>query len=533
MNRNRFANTGMLSRFILRLNRIRIPLWIIGLVLFTLMIPPALESLYGTQQDRDVLTETMANPAMTAMLGTGDLDNYTIGAMTAHQMILMTAVIVGLMAILLVTRHTRADEEEGRIEIIRSLPAGRLSYLNATIIVISSTFIVLALITALGLYALNIESMDLEGSFLYGAALGGTGLFFTGVTAIFAQLSESSRGTIGWSIAILIISYLFRAITDISNDALTWLSPLGWVTKAEVYSSNNWEPVILMLVISIVLFIIGNYLNSIRDLAQGFIPAKPGRRFASRFLRSPIGLAFRLQRTGFISWAIGLYVLGASYGSIFGDLESFFEGNDMYQQMLQQAEDASIVEQFIPTLMIVLSLIATIPSVMAMNKLRAEEKKGRLEHLLVRAVSREQLIGSYLVLAVVNGFVMLSLSAIGLWSAATAVMKEGMEFGMIYSAALVYFPAMLVMIGIVAFLNGAAPRFTNWIWAYFLYSFFVLYLGNLFQFPDWVGKLSPFGHVPQVPIEDATFMPLFVLSIIAVGLMSVSFGGFRKRDVQS
>ncbi len=45
----------------------------------------------------------------------------------AHQMLLLTAMAVGIMSILLVTRHTRADEEDGRIEMIRSLPAGRLA----------------------------------------------------------------------------------------------------------------------------------------------------------------------------------------------------------------------------------------------------------------------------------------------------------------------------------------------------------------------------------------------------------------------
>ena len=49
-----------------------------------------------------------------------------------------------------------------------------------------------------GLYALGIESMDLEGSLLYGAALGATGIFFTAVTAIFAQLSENSEGRLGY-----------------------------------------------------------------------------------------------------------------------------------------------------------------------------------------------------------------------------------------------------------------------------------------------------------------------------------------------
>lgn len=528
-----FSNTGKLSRFILRLDRIRAPLWIIGLALFSLIVPPAYDSLYPTQEDRDTMVETMANPAMTAMMGTGDLENYTIGAMTAHQMLVMTAVLAGLMAILLVTKHTRADEEDGRIEMIRSLPVGRLSYLNATLLVTSGTFITLALVTGFGLYGLGIESLDLEGSLLYGAVLGGTGLVFTGITAIFAQISESSRGTIGWSIAILLFAYLFRAVTDISNEALSWLSPIGWASKAEVYSSNNWGPIVLMVGVSIILFIIANYLNSIRDLEQGFIAAKPGRSFASRFLQSPIGLAFRLQRTGFISWAIGMFVLGASYGSIFGDLESFFEGNEMYMQMLQLSEGSSIAEQFIPTLMIVISLIATVPAVMAMNKLRGEEKKNRLDHLLGRAVSRYKLIGSYVVIAIVNGFVMISLSAIGLWSAATSVMEEGFDFGMIYGAAIVFYPAMLVMIGIVALLNGLLPRLTYFIWIYFIYSFFVLYLGNLMQFPEWIGKLSPFGYVPKVPIEDATFMPMFLLTVLAIVLMAISFVCFRRRDIEN
>src|SRR5690606_41244689 len=63
---------------------------------FTLIVPPAFENLYETQQERDAITETMVNPAITAMLGTGDFDNYTTGAMTAHNMLVMTAVIVGL-----------------------------------------------------------------------------------------------------------------------------------------------------------------------------------------------------------------------------------------------------------------------------------------------------------------------------------------------------------------------------------------------------------------------------------------------------
>lgn len=529
---NFFANTLKLCKLMIRLDRIRVPLWLLGISFFTLIVPPAFEELYGNQAEREVIAQTMANPAMTAMLGHGDLENYTFGAMMTHQMLLMTAVVAGLMSILLVSRHTRADEEDGRLELIQSLPVGRLSYLNASLIVTLGTSILLALINGFGLYSLGIESMDLEGSLLYGAALGGTAMFFAGVTAVFAQLSESSRGTIGFSIAILLLSYLFRAITDVSNETLSWLSPLGWVTKTEAYSANNWIPIMLMIIASLLLFVLANYLNSIRDLERGFISSRPGRSHASSLLQSPIGLAFRLQRTGFISWAIGLYILGASYGSVLGDLESFFEGNELLDQLLRPEDGLTIVEQFMPMLIIVNALIATIPPIMAMNKIRGEEKKSRLDQLLGTSLSRTKLMGSYYILSIINGFAMLSLTAFGLWSAGVISMEGDLSFGEIYQSTLAYYPAVLVMIGITVCLIGWLPKFTSVIWMYLLYAFIVLYFGGLFQLSDWLGKLSPFGFIPQVPVEELTFLPLFLLTVIALLLTAIGFVGFNKRDIE-
>lgn len=207
-----------------------------------------------------------------------------------------------------------------------------------------------------------------------------------------------------------------------------------------------------------------------------------------------------------------MFVLGASYGSVLGDLESFFADNDAMKQLLKPTEGLTLVEQFIPMLMIVISLLATVPPVMAMNKLRGEEKKERVVHLLSRAVSRSRLLGSYFVISVLNGLLMISLGALGLWSAGDAVVEGGLSFGMIFEATLSYYPAMLVMISLAVFLIGFLPRFTGFIWLYVLYSFVVLYLGGLFQFSDWVGSISPFGHVPQTPIEE--FSVILAASIV-------------------
>jgi ABC-2 type transport system permease protein len=90
-----YAKTGVLSKFIVRRDRLWIPLWIIGISFFTLIVPIAFADLYPSQQDRDAMAETMRNPAMTAMVGPGDLNHYTIGAMTAHQMLLFTRLSSG------------------------------------------------------------------------------------------------------------------------------------------------------------------------------------------------------------------------------------------------------------------------------------------------------------------------------------------------------------------------------------------------------------------------------------------------------
>ena len=527
-----FANTARLTRFIIRQDRWRITFWIIGITLATLSVPLAFLELYGSEEQRAVMALTMENPAMIAMVGTADLTKYTIGVMTAHQMLLLTAVVVGLMNILLVARHTRGDEEDGRLEMIRSLPVGRLSTVHATIIVYIFVNLLLAVICGFGLYALSIDSMDLEGSLLYGATLGATGIFFTGITTLFAQLSENARGTIGLSIAFLLVAYMLRAIGDVSHETLSWISPLGWVTKTEAYGANQWSFIALLIGMAIVVFIITYLLNAKRDVGAGLLPSKPGKAHASTFLQSPVGLSFRLQRVGFISWAIGMFVLGASYGSVLGDLDSFFEGNELLEQMIASEDGSSAAEQFIPIIMMVMAIIATIPPIISMNKLLAEEKKNRLEQLLAKAISRTRLMASFLATAVLNSFVMLSLAAIGLWATGSTVMEDPFSFLEFYRMGIVYYPAILLVLGLAVGIIGWLPRFSIIVWLYVLYSFIVVYLGELFQFSDIVVQLSPFGHIPQLPLEDIRWLPITTLCSISVLLTLLGFVGYNKRDLQ-
>lgn len=528
-----FANTGLIIRFILKRDRVRIPVWILSIAIFTIAIALMLPNLYTSSLEREIMAETMKNPAITVMLGPGyGLDNYTDGAMMAHFMLVFTALATGIMGILLTVRHTREDEEEGRIEMIRSLPVGALSPLTATIIMITIVNIVLTVIVGFGLYSLGFESMDLEGSFLYGASIGVIGIYFAALTGLFAQLSTNSRSTLGYSFTFLIAAYIVRGIGDIEYEILSLISPLGLILRTEVYVSNNWWPVFATLGQSILLFALSLYLNSIRDLGAGFIPARPGRKYASSLLSSPLGLSIRLQRTSIIAWTVGMYVLGVSYGSILGDLEGFLDTSGVLLKMLPESADYSITERFITMLMTILSILGSIPVLLYVLKLKSEEKKARTAHLLARAVSKNSLIGSYTLIGLVAAPITQLMSVLGLWSAAIFVMDNLVSMDILFKSALAHLPAMWIMVGLAVLLIGYLPNLTGLSWLYLGYSFFVVYMGEMLQLPDWMSNLSPFGHIPQIPMEEFSLVKMLVLIAITAILIVAGFVGYNTRDLE-
>src|SRR5699024_3244365 len=232
-----------------------------------------------------------------------------------------------------------------------------------------------------------------------------------------------------------------------------------------------------------------------------------------------------------ISWAVGLFLLGLSYGSVFGDLETFFQDNEMIQQMFAPIKGVSLTEQFITLLMTIIAIISTIPSLMTMLNLIREERKNRMEHLLSRAVSRTKLLGSSLVISIFTSFLMVSLSAIGLWAAGAATMDEPIKLSTIYQAATVYLPAIWLMISVAILLIGFLPKFTILIWVYLIYSFIVVYLGGLLDFPDWLNNLSPYGHIPELPVEEFSVMKSLVFIFLVIMISIIGCYGYRRRDI--
>ena len=530
-----FYNTWILVKLALRRERITSCVWIILTAGLTAMLVIGLGEAMDYESRMQMLP-VIENPAMIAMMGPIiGIDNFTPGAMYTTFMLLFTAIAVVIMNIMLVVRHTRADEEKGRYEVLRSLPTGRLANLNAAIILAIIINAILAILTGLLMFAVGDESMCFNGSMLWGALLGSVGLFFAAVAAVFAQVSSSSKGASGYSLFVMGFFYLLRAVGDVGMEVLSLISPLGLILRGEAYVSNNWLPVFVLIGLGGITTAIAYRFNITRDIDQGLLPDRKGSATGGMLLKSPFGFTLKLSKAGLIIGCITMFVLAGSYGTILGDIDGFLETNEFYSQLILWVDDIPTPVLFVGTIHYMMAMITLIPMILYVMRVRSEEKDVRAELVIATPVCKYKYLGGFAFISFVSGIILQFLVALGLWLSAYGVLDDISEFPLdtIIIGSMVYIPALWVMIGLLIFLIGILPKATGVIWA--IYGMFFLFglLGGMDIFPQWLTNISPFTYIAQYPMEDINWLSMILLVIIATVLTIVGFMGYRRRDVKA
>lgn len=121
------TGTGRLVRLALRRDRFLLPLWVGVLGLVPMLYVSATDELYPDAAGlREYYMSVVANPSLMAMNGPAYAPS--LGAMVMWRAGILT-VIVGVVSLLLVVRHTRTEEDAGRKELLGSAVAGRQAHL--------------------------------------------------------------------------------------------------------------------------------------------------------------------------------------------------------------------------------------------------------------------------------------------------------------------------------------------------------------------------------------------------------------------
>jgi len=345
------------------------------------------------------------------------------------------------------------------------------------------------------------------------------------------------------------------------NHPLSVISPLGLINRAAPYAAGyeSWIPVWITLGVAIVIAAIAYRLNSMRDIDQGIIPARPGRAAASPLLRTSTGLSFRLLRTPLIWFAIGMFVLGAGYASVLGEIDEFVAQNDFYRDLLLvpagidfevmdgmsseelvsamnavvSAAGFTLTELFASMVNNMMALFTLVAPLLFILRAKAEEKSMRTELILATPVCRMKYLGAFACLAFIAAVLLQFLLALGLFSTAQALLPnpDDLSFGFLFEASMVYVPALWVMTALTVLLVGLLPKAIGAIWGYYGYSFIVVFIGRMDIFPSWLRYTTPIGFVPQLPMDETNFAVLALLTAAALILTMAGLVFYRKRDI--
>jgi ABC-2 type transport system permease protein len=100
-------------------------------------------------------------------------------------------------------------------------------------------------------------------------------------------------------------------------------------------------------------------------------------------------------------------------------------------------------------------------------------------------------------------------------------------------AALAYWPAVMVFVGVAVALFGWLPRLAIPLsWGVLAAMWFVVLIGEALNLPGWLLELLPFSATPYLPYEPLTWAPLVLMTLAAGALAWVGLDRFARRDVQ-
>lgn len=522
------TGTWRFVREFLRRDRWMLLWWGLGAALLYWSQAVSVDTLYATQAEFDRAAASMeGNAAFIAMTGPVRSLN-TIGGQVAWQATAFGAVVAGLMSMFLVGRHTRAEEESGRDELVRSAAVGRFATTTAAFVTALLANILLGVLVA---GSLIVYPLAVEDSVALGVGVALCGAVFTGTALIAAQLTSSTRGMYGLAGTFIGVCYALRAIGDLGSPVLTWLSPIGWYQAMHAFSGVRWWPALLLVVASGAAGVAAYAIFLRRDFGSGVLAARPGPDRAGPTLHHASGLAWRLQRGSVIGWTFGLLAAGMAYGSLGNDVGDLIGDSQTTRDMFLQG-GGTMVRAFYATSILTLALVVCGFAISSVQRPHGEEDTGRVESLLATALHRRDwLLGHVAVTVAGTGAVLLA-GGLGLGVGFALVTGETDALTRYALPMLGYLAPVLVLASLAQACYGLLPRLMPLVWLPLLFCVVVMMFGELFRMPQWLQGVSPFEHMALVPAQDFRWAPFVALLAVAVGFSAVGQAAFWRRDIR-
>lgn len=493
--------------------------------------------IYKTRAQRDALAAAYGtNRATSALFGPAP-QLQTVAGFTVFK-IAMTLMILGAVwGLLTSTRLLRGEEDNGRWELLLAgqttrggAAAQALGGLGAGVFTLWAITGLITVLTGLD-SSVNIAA----GPALYFAlAMAATAVMFLAVGALTSQLAATRRQAASYAASFLGVSYAVRMIADagLGLHGLIWASPLGWVEELQPLTAPQPLAMLPITAFTAVLATAAVRLAGTRDTGASIVPDRTSSRPHPRLLTGPTGLAIRLVRPAVISWWAAIAVSGLLFGLIARSAGGTISGSSARQVFSKLGAPGTGANAVLGVCFLILAVLVTFAAAGQITAARSEEAGGRLDHLLVRPVSRSLWLGGRLLVAVAVLLASGVLAGVFAWLG-TASQHAGVSFTTLVEAGVNLVPPAITILGIGALALGVWPRRTPIVvYALLTWSLLVVIIGGIGATSHWILDTSVFHQMASAPAVPPHWEANGVM--VAIGVASALLGGiaFNRQDLQ-
>lgn len=508
MKQNGYAATGKLLKLYLQNDRVITLLLVFLPFLFAYAAAVSNQAVLQTPEQLNAyITENQGN----AMLGA--IAANTIEGVTVWRIRISTAIITSILSTVLIIKHTREDEEQGRLEFLRAGVVSPKAPLTAAFVKGYCANLLGGFAMALGFTA---AGFPVAGSFAAGLATALCGCAISAVAAIAAQIAPNARLARGLSFGAIAFFFVWQMIANIAgNEGLLLWTPFGWCAYARPYAGENLLLFLFAFPAVALLTVIAYLLSDRRDMGGSYLRERSGRKYAVKSFKSPLALAWRLQRGMLFVWVAAYAIMGLIIASLVPSINKMLAGTAFLPELSAALGGAG--RAFLAILAYILTQILTAYAVMAILRIREEESLTRTEVVLSVAGSRTRYAVGHLLVAFVG-----SAAALALFGLCTGN----------FVSCIARLPAVWLVASITVLFYGFAPRVAASVsWSLFGALLLLEFLWEIKVIRNAVFAFSPFAWV--YPGVRVTFLPVFIMLLVAA--MFVGFGLFflSKRDIVS
>lgn len=530
------TGTGRMLLFMLRRDRVRFTAWVLGLSMMMVYFANAI-GLILDEAAVQSFAALVRNPVIALIGGPGyGFDEITVGRIVVGIYGVYLMLGAALMSILTLSRHTRAEEQAGRAELVRANVIGRHAQLTAALILVVLMNAVMTALMAIAFHFSPLEPESFGSSLLFACSIGAVGLVFAGVTAVTVQMTAFSRAASGMAGAVLGAAFVIRGLGDMSTAQngdlgwLSWLSPLGWSQQTAPLTLDRWWPLLLSLGFAALCTITAVALQSRRDLAAGILADRLGSATAPGWLRGPVSLAFRLQRSALVWWSVAMLLGGITFGTFAEPMVKNAAGLPE-EIMIIFGGTEGIIEGYLGFMSVYFAFMVAVFAILSVQALVGEEQSVRAEPVLAASVSRAGWLLSWTIVTALGSVWLLALAGLGNGIGAALATDEWGLLGDVLVGQIAQVASVWALLGLAIALYGVAPRAVGLTWAVFGWGAALSLFGEMLQLDEALLSTSVFRHVGQYPAQDLSWGGAAVLAAVAVALVGIGVAGFRRRDL--